>query len=533
MASKGSDAYLYDMLDMSESSNLEKQQSEIAKFFAYTNILVTGGTGFLGKLLIEKILRSCPDVATIYMIVRPKKGKNSQERFKENFNGIEFSRLRREQPNFLNKVIMLEGDAAQQDFGLSPESKKILMNTNIIFHAAATVRFDEIFRVAMNTNVKSTKYMLLFAKELPNLKAFVHVSTAFSHCMLKSIDEIHYKVPIDGDKILTLLDVLDDDKLEKITPVIIDKWPNTYVFSKALGESIVLKYSDNLPVCIVRPSIMTSTSEEPLLGWTNNVYGATGVAAVSTVGLMHTLYCVPENIADIIPADCVISNVICSAWDIANRKSSIKSNESNMSDEERIPIYNSVSSCQNPISWIEFVKFHEEDLFDVPTVKAIWYYMMITTRYLVVYQLYSFFLHIVPAAIVDMLAYLVGRKPQLLDMYKKIHKFSNVIHYFAMREWHFKNENVVKLWEKLNSVDQQTFRLNVACFTWRDYSYYHTRGIRLYLLNDPFETLDEAMKKARKLFIAHYSLIILVSLLLLWTFVHFITFAWSFCPLAY
>ncbi|XP_043264058.1 fatty acyl-CoA reductase wat-like [Colletes gigas] len=533
MASKGSDAYLYDMLDMSESSNLEKQQSEIAKFFAYTNILVTGGTGFLGKLLIEKILRSCPDVATVYMIVRPKKGKNSQERFKENFNGIEFSRLRREQPNFVNKVIMLEGDAAQQDFGLSPESKKILMNTNIIFHAAATVRFDEIFRTAINTNVKNTKYMLLFAKELPYLMAFVHVSTAFSHCMLKSIDEIHYKVPIDGDKILTLLDVLDDDKLEKITPVIIDKWPNTYVFSKALGESIVLKYSNNLPVCIVRPSIMISTSEEPLSGWTNNLYGATGVVMGSSVGLLHTLHCVEEHVAEIIPADYIISNVICAAWDIANRKSSIKSNDSNISDEERIPIYNSVSSCQNPISWKEFMKWNEKYGFTVPSVNMVWYYMLIVTRYFIVYQLCSFFFHIVPAAIADMLAYLVGRKPQLLNVYKKIHKFSNVIHYFSTREWHFRNENVVKLWEKLNSVDQQTFKFNVACVTWHDYLYYHMRGIRLYMLNDPFETLDEAFKKIIKLFIAHYTLIMLVSLLLLWTFVRFITFAWSFCPLAH
>lgn len=33
------------------------EKSEIAEFYAGTNVLVTGGTGFIGKLLIEKLLR--------------------------------------------------------------------------------------------------------------------------------------------------------------------------------------------------------------------------------------------------------------------------------------------------------------------------------------------------------------------------------------------------------------------------------------------------------------------------------------------
>ena len=54
--------------------------SQIAASFAGQNVFMTGGTGFLGKVLIEKLLRSCPDVGTIYMLSRPKKGKSAQER---------------------------------------------------------------------------------------------------------------------------------------------------------------------------------------------------------------------------------------------------------------------------------------------------------------------------------------------------------------------------------------------------------------------------------------------------------------------
>lgn len=44
-------------------------------------------------------------------------------------------------------------------------------------------------------------------------------------------------------------------------------WPNTYVFTKSMGEMIVGKYRGELPVAIMRPTIITSTIEEPFPGW--------------------------------------------------------------------------------------------------------------------------------------------------------------------------------------------------------------------------------------------------------------------------
>jgi thioester reductase-like protein len=48
--------------------------------FEEQNIFVTGASGFLGKVLLEKLLRSCPDVGNIFVLVSPKKGKKPSER---------------------------------------------------------------------------------------------------------------------------------------------------------------------------------------------------------------------------------------------------------------------------------------------------------------------------------------------------------------------------------------------------------------------------------------------------------------------
>lgn len=55
----------------------------IADFYDGAIILVTGGTGFVGKALLEKLLRSCPGIDTIYILMRPKRGLTVEQRYKE------------------------------------------------------------------------------------------------------------------------------------------------------------------------------------------------------------------------------------------------------------------------------------------------------------------------------------------------------------------------------------------------------------------------------------------------------------------
>lgn len=57
--------------------------SHVTDFYNGKNVFLTGGTGFVGVCLIEKILRCCPNVKNIYLLMRPKKGKKITERLEE------------------------------------------------------------------------------------------------------------------------------------------------------------------------------------------------------------------------------------------------------------------------------------------------------------------------------------------------------------------------------------------------------------------------------------------------------------------
>lgn len=58
----------------------------IAEYYAGKTLFITGATGFMGKVMVEKLLRDCSDVKKMYLLMRPKKGHSSKERLDELLN---------------------------------------------------------------------------------------------------------------------------------------------------------------------------------------------------------------------------------------------------------------------------------------------------------------------------------------------------------------------------------------------------------------------------------------------------------------
>lgn len=144
--------------------------SEIAKWYSNKSAFVSGATGFVGKCLVEKLLYDCPDIGTIYIIIRPKKGVSFEERKSEYKNHVVFSRLKESNPKALDKIHIVEGDICEPNLGMSDFDRKLIAETaSLIFHSAADVRFDRRLVDAYKTNVVGSKFMLEFATEFKSL----------------------------------------------------------------------------------------------------------------------------------------------------------------------------------------------------------------------------------------------------------------------------------------------------------------------------------------------------------------------------
>ena len=65
----------------------EAPLQSIADFYARKDVFITGATGFMGKCLLEKLLRSVPDVGTVFVLTRAKKGRTPEERTRELLTG--------------------------------------------------------------------------------------------------------------------------------------------------------------------------------------------------------------------------------------------------------------------------------------------------------------------------------------------------------------------------------------------------------------------------------------------------------------
>lgn len=58
-------------------------QPAVQDFYKGRSVFITGATGFMGKVLVEKLLRSCPEIGRLYLLIRPSSGKDARFRLQE------------------------------------------------------------------------------------------------------------------------------------------------------------------------------------------------------------------------------------------------------------------------------------------------------------------------------------------------------------------------------------------------------------------------------------------------------------------
>ncbi|XP_068085194.1 putative fatty acyl-CoA reductase CG5065 [Anabrus simplex] len=226
-----------------------------------------------------------------------------------------FERLRKNRPNDLEKLKIIEGDQMELGMGISLDDRQLLkMQISVVIHAAASVRFDDFLSKAILCNTRGTREMLHLATEMEKLKVFVYVSTAYSNAERIYIEEKLYDPPANWRTMISAAENLDPFQLEFLTKKLIGRKPNSYVFSKALAEAVVNNYKDHIPAIIVRPSIVVAAHEEPIPGYNDNFNGPVGLMTAYLTGIALVGLVDPEVAEDVIPADVTTKGIIIAAW---------------------------------------------------------------------------------------------------------------------------------------------------------------------------------------------------------------------------
>ena len=331
-------------------------------------ILVTGSTGFLGKSLVEKCLRSIPDVARINLAIRSSARRPASERLeREVLSSPAFKRLKEElgEAGFAKlakeKLGVVAIDLGRDGLGLTDEGREQLRACDVVIHSAAAVEFDNPADVSAETNLRGAARLVEALRATGARPHLVHISTAYVGGMLRG--RVREEPPLDPGlnwrheaEVLTNLrgpveeesrrpEILNKLRREarsrmgpagtpamaRTTERLRDRWvkdrliergraharamgfSDIYSFTKAMAEQAVVELHGDIPLSIVRPSIIESALAEPFAGWLEGFRMAEPLILAFGRGVLPDFSGLPDSLLDIIPADFVVNTVLAVA----------------------------------------------------------------------------------------------------------------------------------------------------------------------------------------------------------------------------
>jgi fatty acyl-CoA reductase len=306
----------------------------VRETLAQRNILLIGVTGFIGKVWLVDLLENIPNIGKVTLLIRRNRTTSAQRRFEKiveespTFDKLQ-ERYGRNLGAFLReKVEVVEGDVSLPGLGLDAAVQEALARSvDLIVNSAGLTDFNPDLRDALSSNVDSALHLLEFLRRCEHA-GLMHLSTCYVVGMRdgRVTEELQDNYNPAGDaafdaerEVAALRETIERIEARSESPELakalrrqalgrgvdessapVDElqgvlkrnrarwarnrlvrvamrraqhlgWPNIYTFTKSLGESLLSRHGGDLPIAIVRPSIVESSQRSPFTGWNEGI----------------------------------------------------------------------------------------------------------------------------------------------------------------------------------------------------------------------------------------------------------------------
>ncbi len=348
----------------------DRTNAVISEALSGKRIAITGSTGFLGTALVDRLLRGVPDCELV-LLVRPNRRNSAPRRVeREILRNDAFDTLRSQWGDEFDaiceqRISVVSGDVTNEGLGLSEDDRHLFTSCDVVIHSAATVSFDSPLDSSIEINLLGPNRIIQLLKDMEVRPHLVAVSTCYvagnrrgaaNEELLAGTPfqvDVDWRAEVDAarrtrtdldarSRIPEELSNFNKGAREELgaagLPMLAAKteqlrvawvndqmveagrsratslgWPDVYTYSKALGETALVELHDDIPVSIVRPSIIESAWSQPSPGWIRGFRMAEPLIVSFAKGELNTFPGYPEGIIDVIPVDMVAAAIIAVA----------------------------------------------------------------------------------------------------------------------------------------------------------------------------------------------------------------------------
>jgi 1-acyl-sn-glycerol-3-phosphate acyltransferase len=490
----------------------------LTEYYAGKTLLLTGATGFLGKAVLEAILRNFADTRRIYVLIRQRSDKTGTavlpiETLRTEILGSSaFNALRLQHgPDFedfaLQRIKPVVGDLSRSQLGMSEDDyAQVRGEIDVVINSGAMAVFDAPLDQALKINTFGPMRMLSLVKAAPRRPFLAHVSTCYVHNIpgpafelpldpkaTPALDNGNYDVDKETCTLLGRIGRIEKETGQARPELLRERlvaaglkrarqlgWNDTYTFTKAMGEQLLHSYRGEVPSLVLRPSIIESALQFPAPGWIEGYRMMDPLIVGFGRGQLTEFPGNPETVVDVVPVDNVVHALLAAIP---------KAHMQGMP-----PVLQVASGMENPMrlkgfqAWlIDYFERcpagNQEPLrvFDFPEARS--YIRRLNLRYL-------YPASILKAALLPLRITTFGRSwydqfgGQVKNL-RRLRRFASIYGPYSAARTRFMSFNTRSLWRSMSEQERSVLPFAIDRLDWKHYlQQIHVPGIRHYLLGE-------------------------------------------------